>query len=88
MFRLKEFGIVSDLSYALDQRIDIIGSLVEKPFGTLISEARQILQSFSEVPVEKWEYVIDAESGLKILESKKDSESLKRIRKLADELLK
>jgi hypothetical protein len=87
MFRL-EFGVISNLSGVLGQKIDIVGWLVQKPFATLIFGARQIVQGFSEVPVEKWEYVVDAESGLKILESKKDPESLKRIRKLADELLK
>jgi len=88
MFRLEEFGFFSDMSQALQQKIDIIENLVEKPFATLSSEVRQILQSFSTVPVEKWEFITDPETGLKVLESKGDTEALKRIRKLADALLK
>lgn len=88
MFRLEQFGIVSNLSHAFQQKTDYVGTLVQGPFTGLISGLRQIVQAFSEVSIEKWEYVIDVESGLKILESKKDLESLKRIRKFADELLK
>jgi hypothetical protein len=88
MFGLEEFGFISDMSQALQQKIDIIGNLVEKPFATLSFEVRQILQCFSTVSVEKWEYITDPETGLKVLESKDDPEALKRVRKLADALLK
>lgn len=34
----------------------------------------------------KWKYVIDPETGLKILKSKKDPKALEQVRQLADEL--
>jgi len=40
-----------------------------------------------EVTEEKrWKYIIDKETGLKILKSQKDFDALERVRQIADEL--
>jgi hypothetical protein len=89
MLDFKEFRMAS--SYAsspIQQKIEIVSKLVGKPFWALNSTVQALLGYFEFTPTIKWKYVVDPESGLTILESKKDLLALEKIRAMADSLLK
>ena len=88
MLKLKEFKTLSGISEASNPNIEPLIKALEKPFTTFSSQVKQIIQSFSLTTTEKWEYVIDSTSRLRVLKSKKDPKALDRIRQMADDLFK
>lgn len=88
MLELKEFKTLSGISEASNPNIQKLTQAMEKPFVTFSSLVKQIFQSFSSTTIEKWEYVTDPASGLRVLKSEKDPEALDHVRQIADELFK
>lgn len=83
-----DLRIASFPSILNQQRVEVVTDLVEKPFSVLSSTVKTILRYFELPPQISWVYVVDAKSGLTVLEAREDHDALKKIRAKADLLLK
>jgi hypothetical protein len=88
MFNLDIFQIINSVTIFLTQRIKTITNIFENSYAELTNQAREVARALTYPQPIKWEYVIDATTGLKILKAEKDSKALERVRQMADELFK
>jgi hypothetical protein len=72
----------------IPQGIDIVQNIVGKPFSVLTTRIQAIFSCFGSIPLAKWDFAVDPETGLNILQVEKDPFAIEKIRTMADSLLK
>lgn len=82
------WGVVPCPIIPIQDRLEIVTDLVERPFLALSSTVQAILRYFEIAHRMKWTFVVDKTNGLLVLDVEKDPEALRAIRRKADLLLK
>ena len=88
MLKLDISQILSSVATGFAKRTAMIQDFFKSPYTELSKQTKEVAKSLTYPKIPRWQYLIDASLGLKILKSEKDPEALDHVRQIADELFK